>query len=127
MCMKDSIANSFTAFNNWKKVSPQKRAHLLMSLSLLLENNKNIYAKLMAQEMGKPISEGRAEIEKCAFVCSYFGQKGPDMLKDMPREGDLKNTFIRYEALGPVLAIMPWNYPFWQVFRIGCTGYYGRQ
>lgn len=116
--MKEIIENSFQAFKKWKKTDPEIRAKLLLSLAQLLKQNKDKFAKLMAQEMGKPISEGRAEIEKCAWACTYFGQEGPRMLKDSSRESDLKTTFIRHEALGPILAIMPWNYPFWQVFRM---------
>lgn len=116
--MKEIIENSFGAFKIWKNTSLEKRALLLLKLSQLLEHNKNNFAKLMAQEMGKPIIEGRAEIEKCAWACSYFAQVGPDMLKDQARESSLKETFLRYEPLGPILAIMPWNYPFWQVFRM---------
>jgi len=112
------IENSFQAFRIWKKNSTEERAQLLLRLAGLLEHNKNNYAKLMAQEMGKPVIEGRAEIEKCAWACSYFAQVGPKLLKDAPQDSSFKKTFLRCEPLGPVLAIMPWNYPFWQVFRM---------
>jgi succinate-semialdehyde dehydrogenase/glutarate-semialdehyde dehydrogenase len=116
--MHEIIENSFQAFKIWKKTTLEKRADLLFKLALLLENNKNTYAQLITQEMGKPITESRAEITKCAWACTYFAEEGPDMLKDSPRKSAFPTTFIRYEALGPLLAIMPWNFPFWQVFRM---------
>src|SRR3989442_1497558 len=71
----------------------------------------------MALEMGKPLAQGVGEAEKCAWVCDYYAEHGAAFLADEPRPSDASRSYIRFEALGPVLAIMPWNFPFWQVFR----------
>src|SRR2546423_7229449 len=71
----------------------------------------------MAVEMGKPLAQGVAEAEKCAWVCDFYAEHGATLLADEPRPSDATRSYVRFEALGPVLAIMPWNFPFWQVFR----------
>ena len=71
----------------------------------------------MALEMGKPLAQGVAEAEKCAWVCDYYADQAAAMLADQPRQTDAARSYVRFEAIGPVLAIMPWNFPFWQVFR----------
>src|SRR5262249_46543295 len=68
-------------------------------------------------EMGKPVSQGEAEIEKCAWACDYYAKEAAVLLADQPRQTEAYRSYIRFEALGPVLAVMPWNFPFWQVFR----------
>src|SRR5438046_1982446 len=71
----------------------------------------------MALEMGKPLKQGEAEAEKCAWVCDYYAEHAERFLADQPRETDASKAFVRFDPIGPVLAIMPWNFPFWQVFR----------
>lgn len=71
----------------------------------------------MTEEMGKPIQQSRSEIEKCAWVCDYFAEKGEEFLRDISIESDASNSFVSFQPLGVVLAIMPWNFPYWQVFR----------
>src|SRR5437763_4307159 len=71
----------------------------------------------MALEMGKLLEQDAGEAEKCAWVCDDYAEQGPALLADEPRPSDASRSYIRFEALGPVLAIMPWNFPFWQVFR----------
>src|SRR5438034_10426065 len=75
------------------------------------------FAEVMTSEMGKPIRESRAEVEKCASVCDYYAENAERYLAAEPIPSDAERSFVRYEPLGPVLAIMPWNFPFWQVFR----------
>jgi succinate-semialdehyde dehydrogenase/glutarate-semialdehyde dehydrogenase len=116
--MNQIIENAFLSFTSWKKLTPKERAPLLRAVGNLLESSKHELAVIMAQEMGKPITEGKAEIEKCARTCSYFADAAPRFLEDDLRESALRKSFVRYEPLGPILAIMPWNYPFWQVFRM---------
>jgi succinate-semialdehyde dehydrogenase/glutarate-semialdehyde dehydrogenase len=113
-----SIEKSYHAFNTWKKLSLGKRASVLLAIAAMLEQDKDRLARVMALEMGKPVREGRAEIEKCAWALKYFAQAAKTLLADEPRESDFNKSFIRYEPLGPILAIMPWNYPFWQFFRM---------
>jgi succinate-semialdehyde dehydrogenase/glutarate-semialdehyde dehydrogenase len=83
----------------------------------ILRTGKEKYARTMALEMGKPITQGGAEVEKCAWACDYYAEHAEAFLADQPRETDASRSYIRFDPLGPVLAIMPWNFPFWQVFR----------
>lgn len=116
--MNEIVKQSALAFKLWRKTALSHRVLLLKSLALKLEQKADTFARLMAEEMGKPVSEGRAEIKKCAFNCNYFAEQGPQMLADEKRESDAQSSFVRHEPLGPILAIMPWNFPFWQVFRM---------
>src|SRR5262249_35850319 len=72
---------------------------------------------LMAQEMGKPLSQGQSEVEKCAWACDYFAENAPKFLARELIDTDATKSFVTFEPLGVILAIMPWNFPFWQVFR----------
>ena len=83
----------------------------------ILREGKEKYARTMALEMGKPIVQGEAEVEKCAWACDYYAEHAEAFLADQPRETDASRSYIRFDPIGPVLAIMPWNFPFWQVFR----------
>ncbi len=83
----------------------------------LLEERKNDYGRLMTLEMGKPIKAAIAEVEKCAKVCRYYSENAEGFLADEHVRTEAADSFIRYQPLGPVLAVMPWNFPFWQVFR----------
>jgi succinate-semialdehyde dehydrogenase/glutarate-semialdehyde dehydrogenase len=83
----------------------------------ILRENVDEYAMLMAQEMGKPVKDGRAEANKCAWVCDYYAENAVFFLKTEPAQTDAARSFISFQPLGVVLAVMPWNFPFWQVFR----------
>ena len=83
----------------------------------ILENEKNDFARLMTVEMGKPIKGAIGEIEKCALVCRYYSDNAKQHLKDQLVQTDATRSYVYFQPLGPVLAIMPWNFPFWQVFR----------
>jgi succinate-semialdehyde dehydrogenase/glutarate-semialdehyde dehydrogenase len=111
----DAAAGRFPA---WAERPIQDRCRLLEQVGELLEERVDEYAALMTREMGKPIEEARAEVEKCAWVCDYYAETAPEHLADetVGTEADAR-TFVSYEPLGPVLAVMPWNFPFWQVFR----------
>lgn len=104
-------------FLKWKAKSINKRCKLLSNVAELLLERKCSYAELMAKEMGKPITQGVAEIEKCAWVCDFYIKNAEDFLADQLIEADTEESFISYDPLGTILAIMPWNYPFWQVMR----------
>ena len=105
------------AFQAWRRTSVQERAARLREAARLLRERAPEYARLMALEMGKPISAGRAEVEKCAWVCDYYAENGPRFLEPEVVETDARRSFVAFRPLGVVLAIMPWNFPFWQVFR----------
>ncbi|MFO7719139.1 MAG: NAD-dependent succinate-semialdehyde dehydrogenase [Gillisia sp.] len=104
-------------FNTWKKTDFKHRAGLMKNAAKELISNKKEYAETITREMGKPISQALAEVEKCAWVCEYYAENAEKQLSNEPVETDAQKSYISYEPIGVVLAVMPWNYPFWQVFR----------
>ena len=111
------IALAQDAFEYWKQTTFDERSGLLHSLADVLIEQKEAYGKIMAQEVGKPIKQAIAEIEKCAWVCNYYAENGADFLRDELISTDADRSYVKHEPLGVLLAVMPWNYPFWQVFR----------
>lgn len=111
------IQNTDKAWEEWKTTTADKKSTLLVSLGEKLLLKKDELATLMALEMGKPLKQGRAEIEKCAAVCNYYAQHAAAHLKDQNIETEAAKSYITFNPIGVVLAIMPWNFPFWQVFR----------
>jgi succinate-semialdehyde dehydrogenase/glutarate-semialdehyde dehydrogenase len=105
------------AFGFWRRTSVSVRAGSMRSAAVLLRGNRNRYAELMALEMGKPVSQGRAECEKCAVVCDYFADNAERFLAGESVPTESAKSFVSFQPLGVILAIMPWNFPFWQVFR----------
>lgn len=105
------------AFLDWRSKPYSERAQILMRAADELESRKEELARLMADEMGKPISGGRGEVEKCAWVCRYYAENGESFLADEHIETDRSKSYVHYEPLGVVLAVMPWNFPLWQVIR----------
>ncbi|NJW53195.1 NAD-dependent succinate-semialdehyde dehydrogenase [Salinimicrobium oceani] len=105
------------AFSEWKQTSFSQRSGLMLKAAEELKENKQQYAETITKEMGKPISQSIAEVEKCAWVCEYYAQHAEAQLSPEAIETDAEDSYINYAPLGVVLAIMPWNYPFWQVFR----------
>ena len=112
-----SIKAANETYGTWSKTTFKERAVLMKQAAKELENNKEDYAKTITQEMGKPISQSIAEIEKCAWVCRYYSKNAEEHLQKEIIETDAIKSYISYEPIGVVLAVMPWNYPFWQVFR----------
>jgi len=111
------LARAATAFATYRKTSFLARADWLRAAANLLDLNKRAYAELMTLEMGKPITGAIAEVTKCAWVCRFYADNAEDFLQDEPAITDASQSFVRYQPLGAVLAVMPWNFPFWQVFR----------
>lgn len=101
----------------WAATSFTERAKLLHRTAEVLETDKQQLGELMTAEMGKPVSAGVAEIEKCAWVCRYYADNAEAFLADEPIETEAQQSMVVYRPLGTVLAVMPWNFPFWQVFR----------
>ncbi len=108
-------ANS--AQKKWRDLKIKDRAHYMKSLSKTLLKNKKHYAKLITTEMGKPISQSIAEIEKCSWLAEYFAENSQNFLKEEPVKTEANKSFVRFDPLGTVLCIMPWNFPFWQALR----------
>lgn len=111
------IEKAHEQFIKWRKTSFEFRASKMKSAAAILRNRKEEFARLMTSEMGKPIVQSRAEVEKCAWVCDYYANNAETFLKDEVVETDAKKSFITFQPIGVVLAVMPWNFPFWQVFR----------
>jgi succinate-semialdehyde dehydrogenase/glutarate-semialdehyde dehydrogenase len=111
------LESSQKAFNEWKRIPFSQRATLLKNLGSVLRNNLKEYSELMTFEMGKPILQSRAEIEKCAWVCDYYSENAEHILQDEIIKTDASKSYVSYQPLGVILAIMPWNFPFWQVIR----------
>ncbi|HET6527454.1 MAG TPA: NAD-dependent succinate-semialdehyde dehydrogenase [Balneolaceae bacterium] len=111
------IQNTVKAQGEWRKTGFGERASLLKSVAKNLEAKKKEYAELMAREMGKPLPQGESEVEKCAWVCKFYANNTEDFLKDQFITSDANKSYVTFNPLGAVLAIMPWNFPFWQLFR----------
>ncbi|MEA5619208.1 NAD-dependent succinate-semialdehyde dehydrogenase [Cronbergia sp. UHCC 0137] len=105
------------AFEQYRKTSFSQRSLWLQQAAVILEQEKVDFGKLITLEMGKPLKAAIAEAEKCATVCRYYAENAADFLADVPVNTDASHSFIRYQPLGAILAVMPWNFPFWQVFR----------
>ena len=101
----------------WRRVPFDERADVLRATADRLEARADELAQLMANEMGKPLAAGRSEVEKCAWACRYYADHGAEHLADVPIDADRDRSYVHHEPLGVVLAVMPWNFPLWQVFR----------
>jgi succinate-semialdehyde dehydrogenase/glutarate-semialdehyde dehydrogenase len=104
-------------FEGWRKRPFADRGRLMAGVAKLLRERTAQYSQLMTREMGKPIAQAEGEIEKCAAACEYFAEHAGRLLANQPMQSDASRSYVRYDPLGPILAIMPWNFPFWQVFR----------
>ena len=111
------IERAHEAFLDWRQTSFAERATLMRRAAQELRDQANTQAQLMALEMGKPIVDGRAEMEKCAWVCDYYADEAERFLQPEIIETDATKSFVTFQPLGVILAVMPWNFPFWQVFR----------
>jgi len=113
-----ALDGAVETFEEWRTVPIETRQQLLADAGEVLRENADEYAELMTREMGKPLGAARSEVEKCAWVCDYYAEHAAEHLQD-ERVGSepYAETSVSYEPLGPILAVMPWNFPFWQVFR----------
>src|SRR5262247_17328 len=111
------LALAHEAFGEWRHVPMAARAAKMREAARVLRASRAEHARTMALEMGKPIVQGEAEVDKCAWVCEYYADHAETMLAEQPRETDAAQSYVRFDPLGPVLAVMPWNFPYWQVFR----------
>jgi succinate-semialdehyde dehydrogenase/glutarate-semialdehyde dehydrogenase len=107
------------AQHDWRNRSVHERADTLRSVAALLRERSERYARLITMEMGKPIAEAMAEVEKCAAGAEHFAMHGPGYLAPTPIATESLDSYVAYQPLGVIMAIMPWNFPFWQVFRAG--------
>jgi succinate-semialdehyde dehydrogenase/glutarate-semialdehyde dehydrogenase len=112
-----ALQKAQSAWHSWRSCSFAERGERLRRAGALLRERKHEYGSLMAREMGKPITEGEAEAEKCAWVCEYYAENAESQLAPERIATDAAKSYVRFDPLGPILAVMPWNFPFWQVFR----------
>jgi len=106
-----------SAFIAYRQTSMEQRSQYLMRVADILEQNSQKYAEIMTLEMGKTLKSAIAEVNKCALVCRFYGENASDFLKNIKIASDATESYITYQPLGVILAVMPWNFPFWQVFR----------
>ena len=112
-----ALSSAEKAFKSWSKTDVVYRSKLMMNAASELKENSKEYAQTITREMGKPIKQAIAEVEKCAWVCEYYAENAQQHLADKTIKTDASKSYVSYEPLGVILAVMPWNYPFWQVFR----------
>jgi succinate-semialdehyde dehydrogenase/glutarate-semialdehyde dehydrogenase len=115
--VNEVIAKAHQTFLAWRKTSFAQRAECMRRAAQILRDRAEEYGRLMTLEMGKPVKDGRAEAQKCAWVCEYYADNAGAFLQDEVIETDARKSFVTFQPLGVVLAVMPWNFPFWQVFR----------
>ncbi len=111
------ISRATRAFRSHRSTSFDERSGKVNHLAELLASGAEEFARLMTREMGKPISQAIAEAKKCAWVCRYYAENAEKMLADAPVDTDAHRSYVSFQPLGPILAVMPWNFPFWQVLR----------
>jgi succinate-semialdehyde dehydrogenase/glutarate-semialdehyde dehydrogenase len=115
--LEEKLLRAAETFRAYRRTSFAERARWMTSAATILENEKQRFGQLMTTEMGKPFKAAIQEAEKCARVCRYYAEHAERFLADELIETDATRSYIRYQPIGPVLAVMPWNFPFWQVFR----------
>jgi len=115
--VKEVVSLNLDAWKGYRETSFSQRSQWMQKAAELLRSRKEEYARLITAEMGKRIAESHSEVEKCAWVCEYYAENAEQMLADELMESDASKSMAVFNPLGPVLAVMPWNFPFWQVFR----------
>ena len=111
------VAGAHAAFLEWRTQPWSRRSALMHKAAAELRARQSEYAAIMTREMGKPIVQSEAEVEKCAVTCDYYAEHAEAFLAEQTRETDASRSYVRFDPVGVVLAVMPWNFPFWQVFR----------
>jgi succinate-semialdehyde dehydrogenase/glutarate-semialdehyde dehydrogenase len=115
--IQEAISKSHKTFLGWRQTAFSQRADHMRQAAALLREQANELAMLMAEEMGKPVKDGRAEAEKCAWVCEYYAEHAERFLQPETIATEASHSYVTFQPLGVVCAVMPWNFPFWQVFR----------
>jgi succinate-semialdehyde dehydrogenase/glutarate-semialdehyde dehydrogenase len=115
--LREKLNNAELAFNKWSRTNLQERAGLLNKTSLLLEKEKNMHAEIITSEMAKPIRQSIAEVEKCAWLCRHYADNGGKFLEPLKLKSTARLSEVWFEPTGIIFAVMPWNFPYWQVFR----------
>ena len=113
----DALQRASQTFSDWRKTTFAHRSDLMQKAAAYLRKHKARLSGIITAEMGKPIVEAEAEVEKCAWNCGYYAENAERFLRNEPRPSSASESYVQFTPLGTVLAIMPWNFPFWQVFR----------
>ncbi|HEY9764349.1 MAG TPA: NAD-dependent succinate-semialdehyde dehydrogenase [Trichocoleus sp.] len=119
------LAKAEATYQQYRKTSVEQRSVWMQAAAQVLEDNKFAYARMMTLEMGKPLKAAVTEVEKSAWVCRFYAENAAGFLADVPGQSDASQSFVRYLPLGVILAVMPWNFPFWQVFRFAAPALMG--
>jgi succinate-semialdehyde dehydrogenase/glutarate-semialdehyde dehydrogenase len=114
-----AIARAFASRHAWRDAGLENRAATIRAVAGVLRADRDRYASLLTSEMGKPIAEAEGEVEKCAWTSTWIADNAARLLADEPIESTATQSYVRFQPLGVVLAVMPWNFPFWQAFRAG--------
>lgn len=114
---EQKIDSAFAAYTHWRKKSFSDKSVLVNALAKLLRQKTEALSQMITMEMGKPMTQAQAEIEKCAWLCDHYALHAEHYLADHSIQTEMKKTLVCYKPMGVILAIMPWNFPFWQVFR----------
>jgi len=117
--IETALAKAWDARAHWRDAGVGMRASLMRSVAGVLRADRSRFAALLTSEMGKPIVEAEAEVEKCAWTANWFAENGERLLAEEPVESTATESYVRFQPLGVILAVMPWNFPFWQAFRAG--------
>jgi len=115
--LQSKLDRSLEVFSAWREVPLEERCRLMKNAGQVLRAGVEDYAKMISLEMGKPITEARSEVIKCAWVCDYYADNAPAFLSEEVIETEAQRSLVRHHPIGGVFAVMPWNFPFWQVFR----------
>lgn len=115
--INDKVTNARTALKSWKSLDIGERCSLARKLGRVMRKNKDEYSRTITEEMGKPIRQATAEVEKCAWLCDYYSETAESFLRDELIPTEFRKSFVSFEPLGVIAGIMPWNFPFWQAMR----------
>jgi succinate-semialdehyde dehydrogenase/glutarate-semialdehyde dehydrogenase len=115
--VKAMIDRGHRCYESWRKQPVATRAEVLLKVAEVLNKNKNVYARLITDEMGKPLSQALQEVEKCASTAKYYAEHGPKFLADEIVKTEYQKSYVTFQPIGIILGVMPWNFPLWQVFR----------
>jgi acyl-CoA reductase-like NAD-dependent aldehyde dehydrogenase len=115
--INDRVKNARTALKSWKGLDIGERCSLARKLGRIMRKNKDEYSRIITEEMGKPIRQAFAEVEKCAWLCDYYSETAESFLRDELIPTEFRKSFVSFEPLGVIAGIMPWNFPFWQAMR----------
>jgi acyl-CoA reductase-like NAD-dependent aldehyde dehydrogenase len=115
--VREKVRNARLALQSWKNLDIGERCSIVRNLGRVMRKNKDEYAKLITEEMGKPIRQAIAEVEKCAWLCDYYSETAESFLRDELIPTEFRKSFVSFEPIGVIAGIMPWNFPFWQAMR----------